>query len=135
MSKDLVVDGKKYRIQIWDTAGQEKYHSLAPMYYRGAAAAVIVYDITQKPSFQTLRNWVEELKKNGPANIIMAVAGNKCDLANLRVTFLLYLCLNLTLVFLYNCRLLTKLTPRHMQLASTHYTRKPQQKMTGMSYR
>eukprot|EP01047_Picozoa_sp_COSAG01_P094863 COSAG01_NODE_25687_length_737_cov_0.890282_1_plen_71_part_10 len=47
MSKTLVVDDQAIKFQIWDTAGQEKYHSLAPMYYRGASAAIVVYDITR----------------------------------------------------------------------------------------
>ena len=47
---NMVVEGKKVRTQIWDTAGQERYHSLAPMYYRGAAAAIVVYDITNRVS-------------------------------------------------------------------------------------
>jgi len=50
MSKMIMVQGKPIKYQIWDTAGQEKYHSLAPMYYRGAAAAIIVYDITRAVS-------------------------------------------------------------------------------------
>jgi Ras-related protein Rab-22 len=50
MSKMIMVQGKPIKFQIWDTAGQEKYHSLAPMYYRGAAAAIIVYDITRSVS-------------------------------------------------------------------------------------
>ena len=48
MSKTLVVDDQAIKFQIWDTAGQEKYHSLAPMYYRGASAAIVVYDITRE---------------------------------------------------------------------------------------
>ncbi len=72
------------QFQIWDTAGQEKYHSLAPMYYRGAAAAIIVYDISNKKSFQTLKNWVEELNEKGPGDITVVVAGNKSDLEELR---------------------------------------------------
>ena len=71
-------------LQIWDTAGQEKYHSLAPMYYRGAAAAILVYDITRAQSFDTLRNWVKELQANGPAGIVLSVVGNKSDLADQR---------------------------------------------------
>lgn len=46
------------KFEIWDTAGQERYRSLAPMYYRGAAAAVIVYDVTSKESFEGARSWV-----------------------------------------------------------------------------
>jgi Ras-related protein Rab-22 len=89
MSKMIMVpngeDGMiPINFKIWDTAGQEKYHSLAPMYYRGAAAAIVVYDITRKKSFVTLRNWVNELKQLGPENIVIAIAGNKSDLANER---------------------------------------------------
>ena len=54
MSKMIMVDGKPIKFQIWDTAGQEKYHSLAPMYYRGAAAAIVVYDITRAVQFATV---------------------------------------------------------------------------------
>jgi len=84
MSKLLLVDGAPIKYQIWDTAGQEKYHSLAPMYYRGAAAAIIVYDITRAASFQTLKNWVRELQQLGPENIVLAVCGNKSDLEEKR---------------------------------------------------
>ena len=66
-------------------AGQEKYHSLAPMYYRGAAAAIVVYDITQASSFVTLKNWVKELQTLGPENIVIAVCGNKLDQEDRRV--------------------------------------------------
>lgn len=82
MSKTITVDGKPLKFQIWDTAGQEKYHSLAPMYYRGAAAAIIVYDITRAATYKTLKNWVEELKNQGPKDIAIAIAGNKSDLPN-----------------------------------------------------
>jgi len=84
MSKMIMVDDTPIKYQIWDTAGQEKYHSLAPMYYRGAAAAIVVYDITRKQSFETLKNWVKELKQLGPSDIVIAIAGNKCDLADQR---------------------------------------------------
>ena len=85
MSKQILVDGNPIKYQIWDTAGQEKYHSLAPMYYRGAAAAIIVYDITRQSSFQTLKAWVRELQQLGPENIVIAVCGNKSDLEDKRV--------------------------------------------------
>ncbi|ETE67820.1 Ras-related protein Rab-31, partial [Ophiophagus hannah] len=63
---------------------QEQFHSLAPMYYRGSAAAVIVYDITKQDSFHILKKWVKELKERGPENIVMAIVGNKCDLSDIR---------------------------------------------------
>lgn len=67
---------KTIRFQVWDTAGQEKYKSIAPIYYRGSLLfypdsqiALCVYDITSKPSFAVLKNWVEELKTKGPENM------------------------------------------------------------------
>ncbi|KAG9340662.1 hypothetical protein JZ751_021218, partial [Albula glossodonta] len=60
------------------------FRALAPMYYRGSAAAIIVYDITKEESFQTLKNWVKELRQHGPPNIVVAIAGNKCDLSDAR---------------------------------------------------
>lgn len=62
MSKMIMVGGKPIKFQIWDTAGQEKYHALTPMYYRGAAAAIIVYDISRANTFKTLKTWVEVCK-------------------------------------------------------------------------
>ena len=69
------------KLEIWDTAGQERYHSLAPMYYRGAAAAVIVYDVTSPESFARAKSWVRELMRQGNQDLVMALAGNKADLA------------------------------------------------------
>lgn len=66
--------------KMWDTAGQEKYHAMASMYYRGAAAAILVFDISRPSTFQTLQLWVEELKAKGPPDIVLIVCGNKCDL-------------------------------------------------------
>lgn len=84
MTKSLNVDDTTIKFQIWDTAGQERYRGLAPMYYRGAAAAIVVYDITQKNSFATLQRWVKELKSLGPENIVIAIAGNKADMSDAR---------------------------------------------------
>lgn len=72
------------KFEIWDTAGQERYHSLAPMYYRGAAAAIIVYEITSADSFGRAKAWVRELQRQGNPNMIMALAGNKADLESQR---------------------------------------------------
>lgn len=67
------------RLEIWDTAGQERYRSLAPMYYRGAAAAIVVFDLTSQESFNGAKSWVKELQRRGDANVIIALAGNKID--------------------------------------------------------
>lgn len=83
-SQTLAVNDETVKFEIWDTAGQERYHSLAPMYYRGAAAAVIVYDITNPASFARAKKWVQELQAQGNQNCIMALAGNKADLLEAR---------------------------------------------------
>lgn len=67
------------RLEIWDTAGQERYRSLAPMYYRGAAAAIVVFDLTSHESFNGAKSWVKELQRRGDPNVVIALAGNKLD--------------------------------------------------------
>ncbi|KAG5395236.1 hypothetical protein IGI04_025199 [Brassica rapa subsp. trilocularis] len=64
-SQTLAVNDATVKFEIWDTAGQERYHSLAPMYYRGAAAAIIVFDITNQGSFDRAKKWVQELQAQG----------------------------------------------------------------------
>ncbi|XP_035539427.1 ras-related protein Rab5A-like isoform X3 [Juglans regia] len=68
------------KFDIWDTAGQERYHSLAPMYYRGAAAAVVVYDISSMDTFTRAKKWVQELQRQGSQSLVMALVANKSDL-------------------------------------------------------
>ncbi|XP_047310442.1 ras-related protein RABF2b-like [Impatiens glandulifera] len=83
-SQTLAVDDANVKFEIWDTAGQERYHSLAPMYYRGAAAAIVVYDITNQASFDRAKKWVQELHSQGNSNMVTALAGNKADLLDAR---------------------------------------------------
>nr|ABR17422.1 unknown [Picea sitchensis] len=79
-SQTLALNETTIKFEIWDTAGQERYHSLAPMYYRGAAAAIVVYDITSLDSFNRAKKWVQELQRQGNPNMVMTLAGNKADL-------------------------------------------------------
>ncbi len=71
--KTMIFDefgGKKIRFEIWDTAGQEQYRSLTKIFYKDAAAAVLVYDITRKGSFYALKNyWYDQVKDTAPKNI------------------------------------------------------------------
>ena len=80
MGKMMQFNEKSIKFNIWDTAGQERYHTLAKMYYRDANAAILVYDITKPESLEGLKRWHEELKENGPKDIIKVIAGNKEDL-------------------------------------------------------
>merc|ERR1712146_135119 len=84
LTQTVALNETTVKFEIWDTAAQEKYHSLAPMYYRGAAAAIVVYDITRNNTFDTLQGWINELQQLGPQNIVIAIAGNKSDLKHLR---------------------------------------------------
>mmetsp|Transcript_886 Transcript_886/g.2403 ORF Transcript_886/g.2403 Transcript_886/m.2403 type:complete len:184 (-) Transcript_886:132-683(-) len=72
------------QLSIWDTAGQERFHALGPIYYRDANGALLVYDITDLESFAKVRKWVKELRKIVGNDIIIAIAGNKCDLERQR---------------------------------------------------
>jgi len=84
LTQTVSVNDFVVKFEIWDTAGQERYHSLAPMYYRGAAAAIVVYDITNRQSFVRAKSWVKELQRQGNPNIVIALSGNKLDLADQR---------------------------------------------------
>ena len=79
LGKTINVNDKRYKFEIWDTAGQERYRSLAPMYYRGAKAAVIVYDITDEDTFKGAKTWVSEIQKKSE-NCLILLVGNKVDL-------------------------------------------------------
>lgn len=85
LTQTVCLDDTTVKFEIWDTAGQERYHSLAPMYYRGAQAAIVVYDITNTDTFSRAKTWVKELQRQASPNIVIALAGNKADLANKRV--------------------------------------------------
>jgi len=80
LTQTVQLDDYTVKFEIWDTAGQERYRSLAPMYYRGAAAALVVYDITDADSFNGAKTWIEELQRQGSADIVIGLAGNKSDL-------------------------------------------------------
>lgn len=107
LTQTVCLDDTTVKFEIWDTAGQERYHSLAPMYYRytdliivikelsffiinlcflhlnfrGAQAAIVVYDITNQDTFGRAKVWVKELQRQASPNIVIALAGNKADLA------------------------------------------------------
>lgn len=87
LTQTVSVNDTTVKFEIWDTAGQERYHSLAPMYYRGAAAAIVVYDITSTDSFNRAKSWVRELQRQGNPALVMALAGNKSDKADDRKVY------------------------------------------------
>ena len=75
------LDGNEILFEIWDTAGQERYRSVNTLFYQDAYICILVYDITSKKSFESLRNyWYDAVKENGNNGLIFHVAGNKNDL-------------------------------------------------------
>ncbi|KAF7456550.1 Ras family protein [Cryptosporidium felis] len=88
-SKIITAGGKRIKLQIWDTAGQERYRSVTRSYYRGAAGALIVYDITNRESYNHLVNWLADARTLARVDISIIGVGNKLDLKDKRqVTFL-----------------------------------------------
>ena len=83
-TKNIFLNNKKIKIQIWDTAGEERYRSITSAYYKGAKGALIVYDITKKSSFNNIDKWISDLKLNGDKNICIIILGNKSDLEDKR---------------------------------------------------
>ncbi|MCO5564064.1 hypothetical protein L7F22_017720 [Adiantum nelumboides] len=78
------IAGKPVKLQIWDTAGQESFRSITRSYYRGAAGALLVYDITRRETFNHLASWLEDARQHASANMVIMLIGNKCDLAHRR---------------------------------------------------
>jgi Ras-related protein Rab-2A len=79
-----VADNTQVKLQIWDTAGQESFRSITRSYYRGAAGALLVYDITRRDTFQHLSRWLEEAKQHAHPNMVILLIGNKNDLEHRR---------------------------------------------------
>jgi Ras-related protein Rab-1A len=78
--KTMIIKNKIAKIQIWDTAGEERYRSITTAYYRGAAAIIICCDITNKDSFYNLNNWIDEIVKYTDKDVDKLILMNKCDL-------------------------------------------------------
>ena len=87
-AKNLDINNKKFRLQIWDTAGQENYRSITRAYYKNSVCAILVYDISNRETFEHISNWIEDCTAQSPKTVFMILVGNKSDLSNNRqVTF------------------------------------------------
>ena len=83
-AKNIEINKKIFRIQIWDTAGQENFRSITRAYYKNSVCALIVYDITNRSSFENIISWIEDCKGQSPKSIFIILVGNKNDLENER---------------------------------------------------
>ncbi len=84
LQKDVKLkNGDTLKLHIWDTGGQEKFRSMASLYYKDAVAAILVYDVSNPETLDSLDYWINELNNNADnKNLIFSIAGNKCDLPN-----------------------------------------------------
>ena len=80
LSSNIQVDEKLLNLELWDTAGSEKFRSVTKGYFKNSACAIVVYDISDRKSFISTKQWVEDCKNYGNKNIIFVLVGNKCDL-------------------------------------------------------
>ena len=80
VTRIIDVNGKSLKLQIWDTAGQERYKAITNSFYCNSNAALIVFDLSLKESFDRVENWVSEVRKFTKEDIILFLIGNKCDL-------------------------------------------------------
>ncbi len=83
--KNFKIENNIVKVQIWDTAGEERYRSITNAYYKGAKGSLLVYDITNKKSFENVEKWISDLKANADEDISMILLGNKTDLEDKRV--------------------------------------------------
>ena len=83
-TKILKIEDKIIKAQVWDTAGQERYKSITSAYYKGAKGAFIVYDITNRETFESVDKWIQDLNMNSDKNITLLLIGNKKDLEDKR---------------------------------------------------
>ncbi|CAG9329359.1 unnamed protein product [Blepharisma stoltei] len=84
-SRTVHVENKNIKLQIWDTAGQESFRSITRSYYRGAAGALLVYDITRRDTFLHLNSWLQDARENGNSGMSIILVGNKTDIESHRM--------------------------------------------------
>ena len=83
--KNVKLDsGKTIKVQLWDTAGQDKYRTIAKNYFKGSHGILLLYDVTKQSSFQNIRDWIQDIREEVSPKAIIFLIGNKIDLADQR---------------------------------------------------
>lgn len=82
--RTMDIDGRKVKMQVWDTAGQERFRTITQSYYRSAHGAMVAYDITRRPTFDSVTHWIHEVQQYGAASVVLILIGNKSDLETQR---------------------------------------------------
>ncbi|CAG2167063.1 unnamed protein product [Oppiella nova] len=84
-SRTIVLDGKRIKLQIWDTAGVERFHTISSSCYRGAHGIIVVYDVTNLESFKNVMKWLREIDRYACDDVNKILVGNKCHLTTQKV--------------------------------------------------
>ena len=85
--KIINIDNKLIKLQIWDTAGEERFRTITKTYYKGAHGIILTYDVTDINSFKNIRNWIKQIEQNAQNNVCKVLVGNKCDKSDRVVSF------------------------------------------------
>lgn len=83
--KNVEIDAKRIKLQIWDTAGQERFRTITTSYFRGAQGILLVYDVTDRRSFESIRNWISQIQQHADVHVNKILVGNKCDMTEGRL--------------------------------------------------
>ena len=81
-----VDDNKEATVQIWDTAGQDRFRAITKNYYKGAHGIILTYDVTDENSFKNIKNWIKQIEQNAQTNVCKVLVGNKCDKPDRKVS-------------------------------------------------
>jgi len=83
--RNVKIADQTIKLNIWDTAGQERFKTITSTYYKGAHGIILVYDVTDRESFNNINNWLSEIKKHAGPQVVKLLVGNKSDLEQERV--------------------------------------------------
>jgi Ras-related protein Rab-8A len=83
--KNIEIEDKRIKLQIWDTAGQERFRTITTSYFRGAQGIVRVYDVTDRRSFESIRNWISQIQQHADIHVNKILVGNKSDMFDEKV--------------------------------------------------
>lgn len=83
--KNMTLDnGKNVKLQIWDTAGQDRFRAITKNYYKGANGIILIYDVTSIQTYENVKNWLQQIREEASPNVVIYLVGNKIDMSDER---------------------------------------------------